>query len=1104
MRLSGSMSSSIALCVSVSEGTHLLKDGKVLRVCGNCQLRDVLGEVGYGDRAGHVISVRTSTTVTSSKQDAELDDEVQLHAEFGRRYVYFRLGRQLETEATSMASSSERSAFSVLMSSSSEKVLPEAPRTGKNKTQTAIDRLMMDLIEYLRCEGLGFPPSVCDSEGVYVIRSLARALWCIDGCHETLASAAKHKAVPPLPEIWKTFSGYFDSSSRKKKKRQLDSRVLRENSGLLFGMLTKTLLQSKEWTQFRDKIEGLATTMSKYSDVLTKEASEQHTRHSMSTVVRPLGEFAGLQYRPAAPSIYLLSEDETKMEARLVEVGEYQPILFDELDLLGKEFSPMQRYRFLKSFQLHHPVELYTYNMGGTAGNLVFFWSVRTGTSISEQRTESLRVVESLKPRIPQYHTRAMKREFASKCSNITSISPHVRRFMYAQLTGDSSADCNPELEQRMRLVVLGELPELAVDLRHVNSGRPEKYDVFLTALQEVVQDATAEDERRRGVAHMAHFISQRDLHRMASEKCPPDTPIPSLDWVALQFQPKSMQCHRALNYTGRLNVRYSLQARQLRSTHEDDHYCLALFRMQREMATELRDHSTFVCLDDKAKIPVGEPNSPMSTGVHQRPSIVAGSIRPLALDHDQASRGSLTPSVVLHCDIPTSGPASFYKGQLHVLVKDSVLEASNPFRHAVELCQTLRDSKYVSPILFAYTDGGADHRTTFRSVQLAWILVFMELDVDMVVAARTAPGHSYINPAERCMSTLNLALQNCALSRVLATDEQLEKRIKSCNTMEALRKQQPLVQGAWTASIQEARQIFERRFNRLIYSERQVHVHDPATQCALKDLARKASQIDPEIDGSILDPKQKDLINKRKLNDFISTHCQERHYSFQVKKCGLDSCEFGVCQPPRLPREVFDSLCWLPDPIPDTASTGHYKRYADLKGVATTDKHRPSLKSKADHDASILQKQGCPNSLLTAQRVHDVIICSECSKPRCIFSNNKLSAQEQCLLDQVKENNDYSCGSPLVPPEHDLHGKVFVRILQRCSDHIELAYYSCKQAYDGVCCYCTSSDASKPHKFLQEFHTVLPICENCRLTKAVITRMPKAGSKRKKADKRH
>ena len=63
----------------------------------------------------------------------------------------------------------------MLMSCSTEKALSEAPHTFKNNTQTAMDRLIADLIEYLRTEGLGFPPSVCDSEGVYVVRSCKNA-----------------------------------------------------------------------------------------------------------------------------------------------------------------------------------------------------------------------------------------------------------------------------------------------------------------------------------------------------------------------------------------------------------------------------------------------------------------------------------------------------------------------------------------------------------------------------------------------------------------------------------------------------------------------------------------------------------------------------------------------------------------------------------------------------------------------------------------------------------------------------------------------------------------------------------------------------------------
>ena len=136
-----------------------------------------------------------------------------------------------------------------------------------------------------------------------------------------------------------------------------------------------------------------------------------------------------------------------------------------------------------------------------------------------------------------------------------------------------------------------------------------------------------------------------------------PGTKIPSIDWLALQFQLKSQQSYSALKYTGLLDVKYYVQARQLRSVHEDYHYCLALFKMQRAMAGSLRDHSTFVCLDDKAKIPVGEPAQPMSTGVRARRNIMAGGIQAVALDH----------------------------------VKDTVLQSSTPLRHTAELCGVLK-----------------------------------------------------------------------------------------------------------------------------------------------------------------------------------------------------------------------------------------------------------------------------------------------------------------------------------------------------------------------------------------------------------------------------
>lgn len=71
-----------------------------------------------------------------------------------------------------------------------------------------------------------------------------------------------------------------------------------------------------------------------------------------------------------------------------------------------------------------------------------------------------------------------------------------------------------------------------------------------------------------------------------------------------------------------------------------------------------------------------------------------------------------------------------------------------------------------IPPILLIYSDGGQDHRITYESVKLSLIVVFKHLELDVLIAARTAPGHSWANPAERIMSLLNLAYQNVALYR--------------------------------------------------------------------------------------------------------------------------------------------------------------------------------------------------------------------------------------------------------------------------------------------------------------------------------------------------
>ena len=192
---------------------------------------------------------------------------------------------------------------------------------------------------------------------------------------------------------------------------------------------------------------------------------------------------------------------------------------------------------------------------------------------------------------------------------------------------------------------------------------------------------------------------------------------------------------------------------------------------------------------DDKAKVPPGEPGVVVSTGVRGRESIVPTQETLVACDHDVAVKSSVTPSVVLRCDIPESIDQSFVSGKINVVLNDSVFQTSSPFRHNAMLARHLAEEFHeMPPVLMKFTDGGVDQRSTIESVKVAHICLFQELNLDMLILARCAPGHSWINPCERVMSILNLGLQNVALARS-ESDTQTEDLIKKCNSMAELRK---------------------------------------------------------------------------------------------------------------------------------------------------------------------------------------------------------------------------------------------------------------------------------------------------------------------------
>ncbi len=139
------------------------------------------------------------------------------------------------------------------------------------------------------------------------------------------------------------------------------------------------------------------------------------------------------------------------------------------------------------------------------------------------------------------------------------------------------------------------------------------------------------------------------------------------------------------------------------------------------------RDFVSYVSVDDKSIVPVGERDCHVSTGVrgHNRSLVPLDGPQLQALDHDFHVHG-IVPSVAYFVHLPEKPKDSFYIGQAFVINKDKVTQPSSPIRHASELSDLVRmhysenDSSSTKPIMVIVSDGGPDHRVTFGSVQVA------------------------------------------------------------------------------------------------------------------------------------------------------------------------------------------------------------------------------------------------------------------------------------------------------------------------------------------------------------------------------------------------
>ena len=194
-----------------------------------------------------------------------------------------------------------------------------------------------------------------------------------------------------------------------------------------------------------------------------------------------------------------------------------------------------------------------------------------------------------------------------------------------------------------------------------------------------------AVDERRHGdtlhtpfatlLRHLQELITDR-LRQKFPEDC---SPIPSLEWIRLQFWPTNQYTATALRYTGRFKVKFAVQVRQLHRDHRDSHYVSAILQYVKAFGVRFCSYCQYVSVDDKANIPIGDLGCPLATGVrgHNRSLVSLHGTRLLALNHDFHMHG-VVPSVALFVNTPEKPTDSFSDGQVIVTNKDKVTQPSS------------------------------------------------------------------------------------------------------------------------------------------------------------------------------------------------------------------------------------------------------------------------------------------------------------------------------------------------------------------------------------------------------------------------------------------
>lgn len=236
------------------------------------------------------------------------------------------------------------------------------------------------------------------------------SLWYVDGHHDTLK-----KQSFPVPQFFQRFVGYNTpelSKHRKRRASNMSSTMLNTLASSLFQNLQAPFWSHSSFQRLLQHTQSLAKNLAGYADYLSSQNKTMKALHARTIPMRQISDSMSVKYIEPGRGVPIGRLENVIACLHEREDGEF--VVLNEL----MPSQPRQRYEFIQCLERNGvsvPIMLLTYSSRNNAGNLHFVWKLAANKPMEETFQDSVRVIERIKPLLPQYHTRAMRRAMFDK-----------------------------------------------------------------------------------------------------------------------------------------------------------------------------------------------------------------------------------------------------------------------------------------------------------------------------------------------------------------------------------------------------------------------------------------------------------------------------------------------------------------------------------------------------------------------------------------------------------------------------------------------------------------------------------------------------------------